>query len=112
MTINEFNALFHRAIGPKCAGAPYPEFDPAAINESKIPYDLRYKEYSIDFEYKNTDISKIKIDWMSQSWDEDGLKGFKAEIERCFKHIGYKGDVEIHVYDRDGEEDRILNFAI
>ena len=112
MTIKEFNKCFHNVAGKVHSGAPYPPFDPAAINESKISYDFRYKEYSIDFECKDNDISTIKINWMSQSWDESGFEGFKNEVERCFKHIGYKGNVELHVYDRDGEEDRIINFEI
>lgn len=113
MTTKEFNKLFHGVACPKYRGAAYPKFDPAAINESKFSDALRFKDFNTDFMCDpDGEISTVEIDWMSQDWDENGIDGFKAEIERCFRHIGYLGNVEIHVYDRDGFEDKTIEFVI
>ena len=113
MTEKEFGKKFHGVISPKYRGAPTPKFDPVGINEQKFSDDLRFKEYDIDLE-SNADgeIAKVVIDWRSQCWDPDGIDGVVDEVTRCFKNIGYDGDVELHIYDRDGEGDEVVQFKV
>ena len=108
MTKKQFNSRFHGVNIPAYRGAPYPKFDPAAVNESEFSDALRFKNY--DFSFKND--GSIDIDWESQSWDEDGIDGFVNEVKRCLKHIGFEGDCTIHLFDRDGECDIEIDFTI
>ena len=113
MTEIEFRKKFVGAIAPDYRGAPYPEFDPAGINESKFSDELRFKGWDIKFVIDaDGSIVKVKLLWESQSWDEAGAAGFVAEVKRCFSFIGYKGDVHVHLYDRDGESELDDEFTL
>lgn len=107
MTKAKFNSVFNEVAGPAFGGGKYPPFDERAINERNFPHALRYKEYDVDFiEGTNGKPDKIEVDWMSQSWDY--TEPLFDEVKRCFKACGFAGHVKLHVYDRDGKHDAVL----
>ena len=107
MTKAQFNSVFNEVAGPAFGGDKYPPFDAYAINECKFPYALRYKEYGVDFiEDTNGSPDRIEVDWKSQFWDD--TKPLFNEVKRCFKACGFAGHVKLHVYDRYGKHDELL----
>lgn len=74
---------------PEYAGAPYPEFDPLAINESRFERDCRFKEF-------NAGITggKAKLLWKSQE-AERPTPAFDEEIRRAFLANGAEGVVDV-----------------
>lgn len=105
MTEREFFSKFHGVRGPKCAGAPYPAFDPAAVNESRFPHKLRFKEESFAFKegdgFKGQDV--VEVDWFAK--ESHSPEKLIAEVKRCLAHIGFVGQVNfaIDYYDGDRE---------
>lgn len=104
MTEKEFFSKFHGVKGPKCAGASYPAFDPAAVNESKFPHALRFKEESFSFSegtgFGGRDV--VEVDWLAkEAHDPEKLI---AEVKRCLAHIGFAGQVNFSIdYCTGGE---------
>lgn len=105
MTEKHFYSRFHGVISPDFRGAPHPPYDIYSINESEIPDELRYKEWSLKFDEGNEDIyDEITLDWTSQEWCESTEILFN-EVKRCFRACGFAGNVSLHVHDRDGEHE-------
>ena len=104
MTAEQFEKKFHwtkdRAYAWSSethAPAPWPKFDPAAINIRDIEEECHPKDYSVSFDRYPI----IDIDWRTQE-DCTRHEKFDEEIIRCMKHIGFVGTVHIELYDRDG----------
>ena len=108
MTKKQFSSRFHGVNGPEYRGAPYPKFDPAAVNECEFSDELRFKNY--DFSFK--DDGSIDIDWESQSWDEDGIDELSAEIKHCLDYIGFRGHAMLSVHDRDGYNEEVVDIEV
>ena len=106
MTENEFYRKFHGVATPKYRGAPAPKFDEFAINEPKFADELRFKDYKIDFiEGVDGSSDKINIDWTSYEWaGSEGVDSLVAEITRCFKKIGFNGNVVLNIWKRDEQD--------
>lgn len=82
--------------GPEMAGAPYPEWNPRAVNESAIDYDMRYKYVSVEGD---------TIHWCTQSRvTKGGLITLHREVARWLDEVDPDGTstVYLHVFDRDG----------
>lgn len=109
-TIKKLDDLY--VAGPDHAGALYPKFDPEAINESKIPYGMRFKSWNID---KITS-EEIRLTWESQSeFDGTELAIFKGEVSRAISnHLKKNESIEVyvHAYDRDGFGSMNINFVV
>lgn len=101
MTENEFHSVFHGVNCPKYRGAQQPPFDKYAINESQFSDELRFKSFNTQFiEGNNTTQDTIKVEWESQEWDYHGIDGVVDEIKRCFKECGFRGIVELSIWER------------
>lgn len=105
MTEKEFFSKFNGVKGPKCAGAAYPAFDPAAVNESKFPHELRFKEESFSFSegagFGGRDV--VEVEWFAKESHDPEL--LVAEVKRCLTHIGFAGQVNFNIdYNDDGLE--------
>lgn len=87
--------------GPMCLGAEYPEFDEFKVNESKIPFGMRFKEFSA----RQTGEKTMKINWMTQScWDDEDLGYFLDEVRRWGAAWGLSGvTCSVFLEDRDYE---------
>jgi hypothetical protein len=96
MTEKEFFDKFKGYNGPEYRGAPFPPFDPAAINPIRFEDELRLKDYEIMYDAKR---QQVKLHWDSQSWS-DNTDSLKAEIRRCFHHIGFRGKVILNLARR------------
>lgn len=97
----KFKGVLERAYeySSKTGGpAPYPTFDPRAINVKNIEHDCRPKAHSIDFvESDNT----IDIDWITQEDCSEHDK-FDAELKRCFFNaLKFDGVITVLLRDRD-----------
>ena len=79
--------------GPAYRGAPYPEFDPKKVNESKFEDDLRGKDWSIELNHSKKSGS---VFWLSQL-AKDPTESWEAEIKRAFKANGLKSNGKINV---------------
>lgn len=91
---------------PAYRGARMPKFNPNAINESRIPDNMRFKEYDIRIED-----NKVNLYWKTQEpFDSEDVKKFTKEIKRAFSTIAKTYDyrdsftVELLVETRDGRE--------
>jgi len=113
MTKTKFYSLFGGVAGPSCAGAPYPKFKPSCINESKFANELRMKEMSTEFIVGDEATNDtIAVDWKSQEWNDAAVDGLVEEIRRCFKHIGFAGNVELKVHSRSSEGEAYREFEV
>ena len=94
--------MFEGVNGPDYCGAPQPEFNPNAINESEFDDNFRYKNWSIVFNDEN----EIDLFWTTQGTFEcDEVYTFLNEVSRCIhKSIGYTGNVNVEMISRDGKE--------
>lgn len=104
MTKSEFYSKFHGVKGPTCFGASYPAFDPAAVNESRFPLGLRFKEETITFTagdgLDGQDV--VEVDWLARENHDPEL--LVAEVKRCLMHIGFAGQVNFNIdYCAGGE---------
>lgn len=105
MTKKEFDEKFHgistRAYSWSSvtrAPAPWPKFDPAAINIREIELECRPKDAMVELDEKK---NAVLIDWESQEdCSEHSL--LDAEIKRAMSHIGFHGPIHIRLFDRDG----------
>lgn len=105
--IEEFTSLIE-VIGPEYAGAPYPPFKRLCINESNIPYNMRFKSWDASVVDGGKNIS---LYWETQDEFElyDASK-FIEEIERAInamiKTYEFKNQfkLKIKAVCRDGEE--------
>ena len=79
--------------GPAYRGAPYPEFDPKKVNESKFEDDLRAKKWSIELNHSKKSGS---VFWLSQL-AKDPTESWETELKRAFKKNGLKPGSTIHV---------------
>lgn len=85
---------------PEYRGAPQPEFDPMRINESRIPDNMRFKEYH----YGSADDSTLSLQWETQEpYTNDDIDVFLAEIRRAFEANHYTGKLTVRLSDRDEE---------
>ena len=88
-------------IGPAHLGADYPQFDPRAINESRFPRSMRFKEYGYD------DVEGgIRLNYVTQEiFTEEEKKAFIEEVVRAFRVNGCTGKLILDVDTRefDGE---------
>ena len=101
MTEKEFYKKFKGVNCPVCRGAKMPSFDPAKINEENFSDELRFKSYVFKFiEGDELTNDTISIEWESQEWDSHGIDDLVEEIRRCFKHIGFVGNVELTAWER------------
>lgn len=99
---------------PEYRGAPQPEFDPMKINESRIPDNMRFKEY----EYSQGCIcgrpagESIGLMWETQeSYTVNDLAAFIAELRRAFEANCCTGTLAIALSDRD-EQCKLLKFTL
>ena len=111
MTKKTFYKKFHGVCGPTYRGGAYPSFDPYAINESKFADELRFKEFTTDFEEAKDGVDTITISWTSQNWNDDGISSLVKEIIRCFESIGFVGNVVLHLRDRYNEHNATREFT-
>ena len=102
MTNLEFDMVFKGANGPDYRGAPYPEFNPYAINESEFSDAFRYKDYEINYSVDN----EIDLFWKTQgTFEAEDVYPFLTEVSRCIhKEIGYTGVVNVEIVSRDGKD--------
>lgn len=107
MTSKKFYKKFNGVAAPAYRGAPNAEFDPNAINEAEFNDDLRFKEWTSDFDEET---QTFTLKWRSQCWPaEDAaleIDWMVAEIARCMGCIGFTGKVVLELSSRDGDEDR------
>ena len=96
MSKKVFFKRFKGYNGPEHRGAPFPPFDPAALNPALFADELRLKYYSIKYDETKP---RVTIYWDSQSWSED-TDSLKSEIRRCFHHIGFRGNVILNLARR------------
>ena len=94
----EFNDYFNGVIGPKYAGARYPEFDRFGINESRFAHEMRCKYFDISLKK-----GELTVKWCSQDpFTREDRDDFDKELIRCLEFLGYFGNVNVHLFDRDG----------
>lgn len=97
-----------KVIGQSYRGASYPQFDPKAINESRIPDTMRFKDYDVELE-GNT----IHIYYKTQEpYTNSQLSDFKREFKRAIEVLrdGLTGfRIHCKVYDRDGVGEDTFN---
>jgi len=90
--VNEF-----KVIAPKWRGAEYPPFEEKAVNESKIPDCMRFKEYDTNIIYPDI----LQIEWLTQEdFDTAQLQNFENEIRRYLKANEWLGEYEIQIKPR------------
>ena len=86
-------------LSPEYRGAPFPAFDPAYINTSELPDNMRPKEWDIA-----ADGDTCEIEWLTQEpWTRANLKQFIAAIKQAFKRNGCTGTIKLHIDDRNGQ---------
>jgi len=117
MTEQEFDKAFHGIKAPAYRGASYPKFDPAAINMSRVPDELRVKEFEYTFNEGEDSIDdELHVKWKSQEWDEYGVDEVIDEMTRCLSDIGFIGTVYLHIFERgyegSGEHEEFHTFAV
>lgn len=87
-------------ICPEYRGAPQPAFDPLKINESRIPDNMRFKEY----DYGSADDGTLSLQWETQEpYTNNDISVFLAEIHRAFEANHYVGKLTVCLSDRDEE---------
>ena len=102
MTKNTFYKKFRGVCAPSFRGDFPPPFEPKAINESRFADELRYKEFTIDFEEAKDGVDTVTIKWTSYGWNDD-VNSLVKEVIRCFESIGFIGNVVLDLEDRDGD---------
>lgn len=99
MTAEEFNEKFQGVIGPAYAGACYPAFEQCGINEKNFAHELRCKHADIDI----NDEGVLTVKWCSQDpFTREDRDDFDKELIRCAQAIGYDGNINVRLFDRDG----------
>lgn len=112
-SLYEFEKLI-KVNGPAYRGAKMPAFNKLAINESKIPDNMRLKHYQVDI----LDENSIQLYWQTQEpfTTEDAEKALE-EIERAIKAIvkanEYTERLSVHVTFecRDGADEGYEDFT-
>ena len=105
---------------PKYLGAPYPPFNPKAINESQIPHNMRFKDAEI---WAGGYDGVLYINWCTQQgFSPADYRQFKKEIKRCIQvHLTdlqntpdalTEVTVDVHVYARFGEGNTHGHFKV
>ena len=78
-----------RCAAPEERGAPYPEFDPLAINESRFEAECRFKNFSAGIEG-----GRASVFWRAQE-SERPTAAFDEEVRRAFLANGATGVVDV-----------------
>lgn len=90
-----------QAACPEYRGAPQPKFDPSKINESRIPDNMRFKEYGYAQGEGREDLT---LEWETQEpYTSDDISVFLAEIRRAFEANHCTGKLTVRLSDRDEE---------
>ena len=115
MTKTEFKNKFFGISNRECEyssltgrPAPWPPFIGNAINIEKIEHECRDKWARISLDEKN---QVVNVEWETQ---EECIHHdlLDAEIMRCMKHIGFKGRIEVNLFDRDGAENFVYDLEV
>lgn len=78
---------------PEYRGAPYPPFEEKAINESHLPDNMRFKQYSA---------TEHRFEALTQeSFTAADFNAYVKEVRRAYKAVGITGSITIAVKDRD-----------
>lgn len=101
MTTKQFDWMFEGVNCPDYYGAPYPRFNPYAINESEFEDNVRYKDYEITFCPKT---QNVNVEWKSQN-DCTTHDRFDIELIRVFKNVlGISGDINVTLWSRNTDK--------
>ena len=98
MTSEEFNDTFLGVFGLPYAGGCYPAFEPYGINEKNFAHELRCKHADIDI----NDEGVLTVTWCSlEPFTREDRDDFDKELIRCARAVGYAGNINVRLFDRD-----------
>ena len=110
MNIKSFLDKHMQVKAPSYRGAPYPEFDPDYINESRFDDELRYKEVYFDWTQPDT----LTITWEAQGY-VDNPSSLLEEIRRWLENAHEKTDptqptvfISLVLSNREGTMDDVF----
>ena len=84
-------------ICPEHREAPFPPYDPAGINTSRLPDNMRPKSWDIYLDNGDADLV-----WETEEeFTPDDFEKFVVEIQDTFKRNNCTGKLRIHVSCRD-----------